>query len=86
VCQALAEAERIKAVREAQIDVDLFGFPIHVHFQAGGVVRERFAARYIALRLWLADRDAPDGGEVVPGHVRGRTTERARLGLVTAHE
>ena len=44
VSQALAGAEGIKPVREAQIDVDLFGLPIPVHFQARGVVHEQFAA------------------------------------------
>ena len=46
VSQALAGAERIKPVREAQIDVDLFGLPLHVHFLARGVVREQFAASW----------------------------------------
>ena len=32
---------------------------------------------------WLADRNAPDGGEVVPGHVRRKTAERVtRLRLL----
>jgi hypothetical protein len=39
------------------------------------------------LALWLADRDAPDSGEVVPDVHVGTTIERVnRLGLFTAHE
>ena len=51
--QALAGAERIKPVREAQIDVDLFGLPIPVHFLARGVVREQFAASWTLRRREL---------------------------------
>ena len=42
--QALAEAERIKPVCEAQIDVDDFKVPIPIPLEAGGAVHEPFAA------------------------------------------
>ena len=44
VSQAFGPTQPIKPVREAQIDVDLFGLPVHVRFLARGVVREQFAA------------------------------------------
>ena len=51
--QALAEAERIKPVREAQIDVDDFKVSIPVALEAGGAVHERFAACWTVALLGL---------------------------------
>ena len=58
--KALAAAERIKPVCEAQIDVDDFKVSIPVALKAGGAVHERFAACWTVALLGLSPcRKAP---------------------------
>ena len=51
--QALAEAELVKPVCEAQIDVDDFKVPLPVPFAAGDAVHHPFSAYRTVARLGL---------------------------------
>jgi hypothetical protein len=66
--QALAAAERIKPVREAQIDMDDFKVPIPIPLEAGRAVHERFAAYWTVARLGLR---GVGGSGIIRGDGRG---------------